>query len=228
MFKGFSEGTIQFFNSLKENNNKEWFEANKSDYKEYVREPLNELVMELGPFMLSIDSLFEISPKKTLSRINRDIRFSRDKSPYRTNMWIAFKRQYIDWKTEPTYFFEVFPDYYRYGMGYYNISREAMNIIRDMIDQKKTEFERIHRLYKSQNVFKIEGEKYKRTLNSSLAEDLNEWYQRKDLYFVCNRKIDDLLFKRELIDELMSGFKTLEPFYNFSLELKDKRTYLQG
>ncbi|ATW28236.1 DUF2461 domain-containing protein [Candidatus Formimonas warabiya] len=220
MFQGFSEGTIQFLQGLKENNNKAWFEANKPTYQNFVQEPLRELVDELGPFMLSIDALFEISPKKAISRINRDIRFSHDKSPYRSNMWISFKRQYLDWKAEPTYFFEIFPDFYRYGMGFYCTPRETMDKLREMIDEKKKDFQQIHHLYQSQNIFRIEGEKYKRILNANLTAELNEWYQRKEVYFVCNRNIDELLFEKELVPVLRDGFKILEPFYHYFLRLK--------
>jgi len=222
MFKGFSMETINYLNGLKENNNKQWFEANRDKYKEFLAEPMQELVLNLSPFMLSIDPLFEASPRKAISRINRDIRFSNDKSPYRTNMWIAFKRMYQDWKAEPTYFFEIFPDYYRYGMGFYSIPKETLYKLRSMIDEGKKEFIKIHSIYKKQELFALEGEKYKRIINPDLPDDLNEWYQRKDLYFVCNRKIDERLFSPDLVGDLIEGFETLAPIYNFFLGLRDR------
>jgi uncharacterized protein (TIGR02453 family) len=83
MFQGYSPTTITFLNGLKENNNKAWFEENKPDYQKFVLEPSQELVTELAPLMLSIDPKLEVSPKKSISRIYRDVRFSKDKSPYR-------------------------------------------------------------------------------------------------------------------------------------------------
>jgi len=222
MFQGFSVATINFLKDLTVNNNKVWFEANKADYKQYLLEPMQALVTDLGPFMLSIDPLFEINPRKAISRINRDLRFSHDKSPYRTNMWLSFKRIYLDWKTEPTYFFEIFPDFYRYGMGFYNMPREAMNKLREMIVQQDARFKKIHSLYKKQDTFGIEGEKYKKILNKDLPEALNEWYQMKEIYFICNKNIDMEcgLFSSELLNELMDGFRLLEPFYKFFLTLR--------
>ena len=73
-------------------NNREWFREHHDTYLEYVREPLKGLVGEMGPMMLSIDSQFDIESRRSISRINRDLRFTRDKSPYRANMWITFKR----------------------------------------------------------------------------------------------------------------------------------------
>lgn len=222
MFEGFSEETINYLKGLQENNNKQWFEANRDRYKRVLLGPLEELVLNLGSFMLSIDPLFDVSPKKTISRINRDVRFSNDKSPYRAKMWVAFKRTYQDWKTEPTYFFEISPDEYRYGMGFYNIPKEVLFKLRDMIDEGEKKFSTIHSLYKKQRIFNLEGEKYKRIINPNLPKDLNEWYQRKELYFVCNRKIDERLFSPVLIDDLIEGFGKIAPIYNFFLGLRDR------
>ena len=217
MFCGFSQETVDFFFQLRENNNKQWFHEHREEYERYVREPFRELIMDMGPMMLSIDPQMEVEPKRSLSRINRDIRFTRDKSPYRANMWISFKRPALDWKTEPVYFFEVFPEFYRYGMGYYCTPREAMDQIRGMIDDRKRKFMKIHKLYQSQDVFTMEGTKYKRILNKELPEDLNEWYQRKELCFICNR-VDDLLFRPELVDVMFADFQRIAPIYHFLVE----------
>lgn len=220
MFNGFSDETIKFLKDLEENNNKQWFDENRGRYREALRKPMESLASELGPFMLSIDPLLEVSPARSISRINRDIRFSRDKSPYRTNMWIAFKREYLDWKEEPVYFFEVFPDYYRFGMGFYSIPKDTLYRLRSMIEDGGREFRKVYSLCKKQIVFEMEGEKYKRIINPQLPEELNDWYQRKEIYFTCNRKIDGKLFSPELVADIEDGFRLLEPVYNFFLELR--------
>lgn len=220
MFQGFSEETIKYLNELKMNNNKQWFEENRERYREFLLAPMQQLAAALGPFMLSIDPLLEINPKRSISRINRDVRFSRDKSPYRANMWISFKRAYLDWKEEPVYFFEIFPDRYRYGMGFYNIPREALYRLRSMIDENNREFARVHSIYSKQDSFILDGEKYKRIINPELPEELNDWYQRKEIYFSCNRKIDEQLFSSELVKDITEGFKLLQPMYEFFLNLR--------
>lgn len=222
MFKGFSEKTVDYLNELKFNNNKQWFEENRDKYRKYLIEPMKELVNELAPFMMSIDPLLEVTPKKSISRINRDIRFSRDKSPYRSNMWISFKRVYKDWKNEPVYFFEIFPDYYRYGMGFYNIPRDTLYKLRGLIDEDNKEFRKIHSIYKKQSIFTIEGDKYKRIINPDLPDELKDWYQRKEICLICNREIDNKLFSKELADDLVYGFKVLEPIYSFFLKLRNR------
>ena len=80
-FNGFSPKTLKFLKGLEVNNNKTWFQKHRADYEEYVLQPLRDLVTYLGDFMLVIDPCFEITPavNKTISRIYRDTRFSKDK-----------------------------------------------------------------------------------------------------------------------------------------------------
>jgi TIGR02453 family protein len=83
-----SPKTLQFLEDLKENNNREWFLANKSYYEEYKKEYhqlISDFLEEMVPFD---DSLRNLESKKCAFRINRDIRFSKDKSPYKTHMGI--------------------------------------------------------------------------------------------------------------------------------------------
>lgn len=220
MFNGFSEDTLLFLMELAVNNNKGWFDENRDRYREVLRRPMEELAAALGTFMLSIDPLLEVNPARTISRINRDIRFSKDKSPYRANMWIAFKRDYLDWKEEPVYFFEIFPDYYRFGMGFYSIPKETLYRLRSMIEEDDREFRRIYSLCKKQSVFQMEGECYKRIINPNLSAELNDWYQRKEIYFTHHRKIDEKLFSEGLIGDIMDGFRLLQPVYDFFLDLR--------
>lgn len=222
MFSGFSEDTMLFLMELAVNNNKGWFDENRDRYRKVLRRPMEELAEALSPFMLSIDPLFEVNPGRVISRINRDIRFSKDKSPYRANMWIAFKREYLDWKEEPVYFFEIFPDYYRFGMGFYSIPKETLYRLRNMIEEDDREFKKIYTLCKKQSFFQMEGECYKRIINPKLPEELNDWYQRKEIYFTHNRRIDERLFSQELVSDIMEGFMLLQPVYDFFLDLRAK------
>jgi uncharacterized protein (TIGR02453 family) len=222
MFEGFSKETLEFLSNLKVNNNKAWFEDNKKNYQKYLLTPFQELATDLSPFMLSINQDFGIDTKKIISRIYRDIRFSKNKSPYRYNMWMTFKRIYQDWKTEPSYFFEIFPDFYHYGMGFYKIPGESMNELRRQIIEKDEKFMQINSLYKKQKIFMIAGEKYKRTLDNSLSDSIKEWYQRKSIFFVCKKDIDNNFFSKNLLNDLMHDFKLIAPIYDYFLKLRGK------
>lgn len=84
-FQGFSPAAQRFFRDLGKNNNKAWFEENRAVYETAVREPLKALVEALDVRLGTIAPEITGDPKRSLFRINRDIRFSKDKSPYKTN-----------------------------------------------------------------------------------------------------------------------------------------------
>jgi len=91
-FQGFDPQAFAFFRRLARNNHKPWFDKNRPTYDQHVAGALKALFEALVPTVLMLDSNFEISGKtgRNFSRINRDIRFARDKSPYRRNLYLYF------------------------------------------------------------------------------------------------------------------------------------------
>ena len=217
-FTGFSQKTLIFLDGLGANNNKAWFEEHKPDYQKYVLEPLQDLSTDLSGHMATIDPLF-IGGKRAVSRIQRDTRFSHDKSPYKTSMWITFKRPQEDWADAPAYFFEISPGSYRYGMGFYSASPDTMFKFREALDKEPAEFRKAVAFLKKQTCFQVEGENYKRAARAA-NPDLIDWYQRKNMYLVCNKNIDNRLFSNVLVSDLLSGFDMIAPFYRYLLRLK--------
>ncbi len=219
-FNGFTDETIKFLNELKFNNDKTWFESNRETYIKHVKNLFYDLIADLNPTMISIDPQFEMRPEKIISRIYRDTRFSYDKSPYKTNVWITYKKTIENWMDYPAYFFELFSDSYRYGMGFYSATKDTMDSLRKGIKKNQDLFINDFNRIINNNNFIIEGEMYKRKLANDLSEELQTWYQRKNLYFTCNKKIDEDLFSNKLISNLIEGFELLKPIYYFLLKMK--------
>lgn len=88
----FTSETFRFFKDLGRNNRKEWMDENRARYQSTVVQPFRRLLEELAPAILEIDSRFETSGRTgaNFSRINRDIRFAKDKTPYKTQMYLKF------------------------------------------------------------------------------------------------------------------------------------------
>ena len=84
-FRGFRPAAIRFLRSLARNNTREWFQAHRDDYEGEVRAPLAALVEELDVRLAGLAPEIVGDPKRSLFRIHRDVRFSSDKSPYKTN-----------------------------------------------------------------------------------------------------------------------------------------------
>jgi uncharacterized protein (TIGR02453 family) len=90
IFVGFLPDSFAFFRELADNNNKAWFEQNRARYDRQVVGAFRGLLIALEPFLLELNPHFEIGGKtnRSFSRINRDIRFSKDKSPYKANFYL--------------------------------------------------------------------------------------------------------------------------------------------
>jgi len=90
----FSKHTFQFFRDLGRNNRKVWMDENRERYRECVVRPFRQFLEELTPALLRLDGDFDVRGKTgvNFSRINRDIRFAKDKTPYKTQMYVKFER----------------------------------------------------------------------------------------------------------------------------------------
>ena len=91
-FEGLKPKAMAFFRNLNDNQNKKWFAANKADYETLVRGPLQSLVAEVSARLEKAKILLRGDPHRALFRINRDVRFSKDKRPYNTHASAALTR----------------------------------------------------------------------------------------------------------------------------------------
>ena len=103
----FTEKYIEFFGNLTLNNNTEWFDQHRSEYEEHVREPFKRFATDLLEGMKKIDKDIDVDGTKTILRINKDVRFSKDKSPYRTNLASTFGITKTDKFIWPGYFIGI-------------------------------------------------------------------------------------------------------------------------
>jgi len=88
----FTRETFRFFKDLSRNNSKAWMDVNRERYQTSIVQPFRRLLEELSNDVLKLDSRFDVSARTgpNFSRINRDIRFARDKTPYKTQMYLKF------------------------------------------------------------------------------------------------------------------------------------------
>lgn len=215
VFQGFSPDTIAFLRELRTHNNKQWFEEHRGWYQQVLMQPMYQLADELGTFMADVVDPFLIvaPPSKVVSRIHRDTRFSKDKSPYKTTVWLTFKRPAETWQSDPAFFFELGTEAYRYGMGFFQASKETMDRWRAWIDEKPEELlEAMSAIDGSP--FVVEGDLYKKPMGLHHSERVQPWYGRKNIYLVCNSLLDERLYCREILEDLRNGFAVLAPLYH--------------
>ena len=129
-FSGFPKDALAFLRALKENNTREWFLENKPRYEDVLRAPMLALLDTLALRLQTIDPEIEIDPKKAIYRINRDVRFSADKSPYKTSIAAAFTLRGYDRKTDAAYYFHIMPGQIGVGGGLYAPSGDQLKKLR--------------------------------------------------------------------------------------------------
>jgi uncharacterized protein (TIGR02453 family) len=135
-FNGFSPEALKFFTELKVNNNKPWFEAHKPDYQAYILEPARAFVLALG------EKLFELSPNvmadprvnKSIFRIHRDTRFSKDKTPYKAHLGLWFPVGEGGGRFEkPGYYFHLEAETLMLGVGIHRFSKPLLKAYREAV-----------------------------------------------------------------------------------------------
>ena len=218
-FTGFGPETFRFLHELAAHNERAWFAEHKSEYERDLLCPLQSLAADLGPTLVAIDPEIEIAPVvgKTIARIQRDTRFSHDKSPYKTTHWITFRRPRKDWQDAPAFFFELSATGCRYGMGFYLASRPTMNALRQRIDADPAEFRAAIACLNAPNPLAIEGETYHRPLKHDLPPDIDPWYHRKNLYLAAHGTCGENGVESALSDTLTRDFQHCAPLYAYLL-----------
>lgn len=222
----FCQETLRFLAENRMRNSREWFHENKEDYQRYVLEPLAELSGRIGPAMLELDHELVIAPKvgKSISRIYRDTRFSKDKSLYRDVMWVVFARDKSACECRPGFVLELSPDGWRYGCGYYCATAKTMDGIRKLVLEGSKVYRRAQRAYDRQNIFQIEGECYKRPHFAQRPEKERQWLERRNIDLMHNSADFDALYAENLHERLLEGFRVLAPVYDFFLAAQGHRT----
>ena len=148
----FTPAALKFLRGLAKNNNKQWFEEHRADYENEVREPMRDLIGEMNAKLASFAPEIGGDPKRSMFRINRDIRFSKDKSPYKTHAacWFHHRRATSKVGTEADagsagFYFHLEPGRSMVGAGLWMPPRPQLNKLRDAIAEDPAGFGRVVR-----------------------------------------------------------------------------------
>lgn len=222
MFAGFDRSASEFFMALQFNNNREFFHSNHAWYQSSVRGPLSALCMELAPGMLALDGELEVRPGRVISHINRDLRFSRDKSPYRDYMWLGYHRAGQPKRDCFHFYFDIGALSAHAGAGMYGDDRAWMDGVRRLI---REEPERAQALLESARAagFELAGPQYRRIARpEGLPDELARWYACRSFYLERSIPARELE-SNALPDILLAGFEALMPVYNMMYQLRPER-----
>ncbi|TAL67126.1 MAG: DUF2461 domain-containing protein [Bacteroidetes bacterium] len=220
-FKGFTQEVRKFYQELEKNNNKDWFQQNKLRFEEIVREPAKEFVYEMGLRFARIGLPYYADPKKSLFRINRDIRFSANKDPYKTNFGVLFPYKFINQSAKavevPGLYFHIDAKETFIAGGLHMPSGEKLKELRELIAGDWKELFKIVNNKKFKEEFPIifEDDKLKNMPRGYEPEHpAGEWLKMKGYTVGCNIEFKEV-YGPKLADLLEKKGKVIAPFLEF-------------
>jgi len=213
MFQGFSQQTIDFMWNIRFYNEKTWFEAHREEYRTVLAQPMKELAWDVYESFTAKYPEFALQPH--VSRIYRDARRARGRGPYKDYLWFTLRRPAEDeWTDQPVFWFELAPETWSYGMGYYCAKPSTMARHRARIEQKPQALEKLARALQRQTEFVLEGETYARPKGDP-GPLLFDWYNKKTFSLIHEEKTGAALFAPALAARLVEGFSFLAPYYRY-------------
>jgi uncharacterized protein (TIGR02453 family) len=209
----FKPDMIDFMLNIRFNNNKAFMHENRDEYIRKVRSPYYEFIEALTPTALEIDPQMEVRPVKVLSRIFRDTRFSRDKSPYRDHHWVAFRRQGEPREKSLMLWFEIKVESVAWGMGFWGENRPAMDVLRRRMLANPDELIQLSNSLEKQGIT-LAGDTFKRLpIPENLNSRLVPWYIRKELLLMKQGIKSEWVFEPGIVKRVSDDFLALKPVY---------------
>ena len=161
----FGAETFAFLRGLAENNNRQWFQQNKKRYEEHVKDPAIRFIIDFKPLLREITRQFNADPRPvggSLFRIYRDVRFSKDKSPYKTNTGIQFRHNLGKDVHAPGYYLHLEPRNVFAAVGIWHPDSTTLGKIRDAIIEDPSGWKRAvkGKLFRSR--FELSGNSLRR------------------------------------------------------------------
>ena len=153
-----------------------------------------------------------------VSRIYKDARRIRDGEPYRCNMWFSIEKPSEEWTATPVFWFELAPESWRYGLGYYQAKPITMAKFRARIDHVPKKFEKLIAPLSKQDEFTLEGDEYKRKKEAPSPKTA-EWYNKKSFVLVHSQQNGEELYSPDLANRIINGYRFLMPFYDYFISL---------
>lgn len=222
----FEKDFLDFFIELAPNNNKDWFDVNRDRYENSVREPFKKFVSHLIERMgEEVKEIKELEPKDCIFRINRDIRFSKDKTPYKLMVSALITPGGKKKRAEDArgVYFELGPEHVRVYGGIYEVDKEGLYAIREGIAEDPKEFQKLYSDPTFKKVYgEIRGEKNKVIPKEfKTAGELEPMLYNKQWYFFAEFE-PELVLSDDLDQTILKCHKAAIPIKNYLNKLKNQ------
>ena len=217
-FAGFSRETLQFFGSLGQNNNRQWFEAHRHIYDRHVLPEAQDFVVVMGERLRKISSDINADPRvdKSIFRLHRDTRFSKDKSPYKTHLGLVFWEGPFKKLEAPLFYFHLEGEKLFLAAGMHIFPKEFIPVYREaVVDQKKgAELDKVLEAVTGKDAYLPGWEKYKTVPRGfDAAHPRSELLKYGGIGFSIEMPPVDELFDDRAADFVFRHFENMAPIY---------------
>ncbi len=212
----FTDDFVNFFNDLTLNNNKNWFHENKKRYEASIKKPFENFLRDLISEIQKYDTELILEPKDCVARINRDIRFSKDKTPYNLHSTAFISRGGKKDKSFPGIYLRFSAQEVGIMGGCFGPSKEQLNNIRHSISSNLDQFQKLISDKKFVSTFgKVVGEEHKR-IPAEFKETYNKepLIAKKQFYYVATKDVS-ILTKNTLLPTIMEHWHVARPINEF-------------
>ncbi len=226
-FTGFSKETVSFFTGLRKNNSKQWFDAHREQYEEQVKAPARDFVVTLGQKLQAVAPHVVADPRvnKSLFRINRDMRFSKDNSPYKTHMGLWLWEGPAGTRMENSgFYFHLEPPRIMVGVGIYCFPTPMLKAYRqDVVHPVHGEALAGAIKAVERQGMAIGGEHYKRVPRGFDPDHRNADYLRfNGMYAGTEMKIPAEFFTAKLVNLCVKQYKKAMPLHQWLLAFTER------
>ena len=220
-FRQFESTIFQFLEQLEANNNRPWFQENKRHYEGQVLEPCLAFIRAFEPKLKKISKFFVASDRRvggSLMRVYRDTRFSKDKTPYKTNVGIHFRHEFGRDIHAPGFYVHISREECFLGVGVWHPDGTALGRIREAIVDEPDRWRRAARGKRFRRYFELAGDRLKRPPRDFPADHpLIEDLKRKDFVAIARQTRQDVL-EETFPDNVAASFAASRPFMRFLCE----------
>jgi uncharacterized protein (TIGR02453 family) len=211
------KSTLDFLTAIKYNNNRDWFIANRSLYLD-AKENFESFVQEIIDNIIIFDPIMKgLEAKSCVFRINRDIRFSNDKSPYKSHMGAFIVRGgKKNGDKYAGYYFHIEPGKSIMAGGAYTPPTPWLSAIREKISEQPEEFIKITKSKEFVKYFgSIDGEKLKTAPKGYPSDHPQIELLKFKSYLVVNEATDKKVQSSDFMDHVISVFKAMRPLNDY-------------
>ncbi|MCJ7832983.1 MAG: DUF2461 domain-containing protein [Deltaproteobacteria bacterium] len=226
-FSGFPKQTVTFFRNLAKNNNKMWFDQNKDVYEQQVLVPARDFILALGTKLKKIAPGVHADPRvnKSIFRLNRDIRFSHDKTPYTTHLGIWFWEGSRPRMECSGFYFHLEPERCMLGVGLYAFPKDMLETYRRSVVHPKhgPALAKAITAIKKNKDYYVGDQHYKKIPQGFDPTHKNAEYLLYDgLYAGVELPVSAKLFSEGFVDLCFEHYKKMASLHRWLLALTER------